>query len=491
MQNRPAVPELKDVRHVHLIAVCGTGMGSLAGMLKARGLRVTGSDQNVYPPMSTQLLAQGVEIREGYKAENVADKPDLVIVGNAVSRDHPEVLAVGELGLPYLSFPEALAHCFIRDRVSIVVAGTHGKTTTTSMMAWVLENAGLSPGFMIGGMAKNFGHNGRAGEGETFVSEGDEYDSAYFDKEPKFLHYRPTIGILTSVEFDHGDIYKDLSVIVEKFAKYVALVPSSGTLIACTDYPAIRDLIPASKAPVVTYGFEGTPDWSAADMEADGHGGTRFTLVRQGVRGESVTMPMTGRHNVLNALSVLAAGERLGLSTAAVQAGFNSFDGITRRQDLVATVDGISIYDDFAHHPTAIAETIDAIRMRHPGQRIIGIFEPRSNTSRRKVFQTEFPGALAHADLTILAPVFNAAKLSDEERLDVPQVIADIRARGAEAESPGDVDAIVDWLTEHCVSGDVVLIMSNGGFGGIHGKLSTALAQRVASGSRASDGGRQ
>lgn len=446
-------------------------MGSLAGMLKSLGLKVTGSDQNVYPPMSTQLRGQGIEIREGYKAENLADDPDLVIVGNAVSKTNPEVEALLAKGIPFVSFPEALETFFLAGRLPIVIAGTHGKTTTTSLTAWVLDHAGLAPGFMIGGVARNFGRNDRVGTGEPFVVEGDEYDSAFFDKEPKFLHYRPHIGVLTSVEFDHGDIYKSLDVLVEKFAKFVALPPKDGRLIACTDYPAIRGLLAGAAAPVVTYGLEGAPDFSAADIEGDGKGGCRFICVRKGKGARTWTLPMTGRHNVLNALSVLAVAEALGLSDDVVQAGFDTFHGIARRQDLVGTAAGVSVYDDFAHHPTAIAETIAAIRMRHPKQRVIGIFEPRSNTSRRNIFQNEFPAALAKADVAIVAPVFNADKLSDAERLDVAKVIADIRALGTPAENPGGVDAIVDYLGANAKAGDVVLVMSNGGFGGIHQKI--------------------
>lgn len=468
---RPPIPPLASVKHVHLIAVCGTGMGSLAGMLKSLGLKVTGSDQNVYPPMSTQLRGQGIEIREGYRPENLADDPDLVIVGNAVSKNNPEVEALLAKGTPFVSFPEALETFFLAGRLPVVIAGTHGKTTTTSLAAWVLEHAGMAPGFMIGGVARNFGRNDRVGTGKPFVVEGDEYDSAFFDKEPKFLHYRPHIGVLTSVEFDHGDIYKSLDVLISKFAKFVALPPHDGRLIACTDYLAIRDLLGGAAAPVVTYGLEGDPDLSAVDIEGDGKGGCRFKALRKGKAPRTFTLAMTGRHNVLNALSVLAVAEALGLDDEAVQAGFDTFQGIARRQDLVGTAAGVSVYDDFAHHPTAIAETIAAIRMRHPKQRIIGIFEPRSNTSRRNIFQNEFPGALAKADLAIVAPVFNADKLSDAERLDVAKVIADIRALGTPAECPDSVDAIVEYLGANAKAGDVVLVMSNGGFGGIHHKI--------------------
>jgi UDP-N-acetylmuramate: L-alanyl-gamma-D-glutamyl-meso-diaminopimelate ligase len=469
--------ELKDIRHVHLIAVCGTGMGSLAGMLKSLGLKVTGSDQNVYPPMSTQLRAQGIEIREGYKAENLADKPDLVVVGNAVSKTNPEVEALLAAQIPYVSLPEALEKFFLLTRKPVVIAGTHGKTTTTSLMAWVLDQCGLDPGFMIGGVAKNFGRNDRVGTGAPFVVEGDEYDSAFFDKEPKFLHYRPFIGVLTSVEFDHGDIYKSLDVLVEKFAKFVALPPPEGKLVACTDYATITGLLGQARAPVVTYGLTGTPDWGAAEIGPSGDGGTVFTVTRAGKPGRMYKLALTGRHNVLNALSVLAVADALGLAPADVQRAFSSFQGITRRQDLVGTAGGVAVYDDFAHHPTAIAETIDAIRMKHPGQRIIGLFEPRSNTSRRNIFQSEFPAALAHADYVIVAPVFNADKLSDAERLDVPKVIAHVNALGKPAACPGGVEEIVEHVAALARPGDVVLVMSNGGFGGIHGKLLARLGQ--------------
>jgi UDP-N-acetylmuramate: L-alanyl-gamma-D-glutamyl-meso-diaminopimelate ligase len=472
---RPEIPPLTKVRHVHMIAICGTGMGSLAGMLKSAGLKVTGSDQNAYPPMSTQLRGQGIEIREGYRAENLDDAPDLVVVGNAVSKTNPEVEALLARGIPFVSFPEALEHFFLASRMPVVIAGTHGKTTTTSLTAWVLDQCGLDPGFMIGGVAKNFGRNDRVGSGKPFAVEGDEYDSAFFDKEPKFLHYRPHVGVLTSVEFDHGDIYKSFDILVEKFAKFVALPPSDGLLIACTDYDAITKLLPGAKAPVVTYGLTGSPDFTAKKIEGTPDGGTAFTVERKGKPARTWRMSMTGRHNVLNALSVLAVAEYLGLPEDKVQAAFDSFQGITRRQDLVGTARGVSVYDDFAHHPTAIAETIAAIRMRHPGKRIIALFEPRSNTSRRNIFQKEFPPAFAEADFSLIAPVFNAEKLSDEERLDVAKVVADIRALGKEAENPDGVDAIVARVAALAREGDVVLVMSNGGFGGIHGKILQAL----------------
>lgn len=475
---RPTIPALQDIRHVHLIAVCGTGMGSLAGMLKERGLQVTGSDQNIYPPMSTQLVAQGVELREGYRAENIADQPDLVVVGNAVSRNNPEVEALLAGGIPFVSFPEALELFFLQNRLPVVITGTHGKTTTASLAAWVLDACGLAPGFMIGGMAKNFSHNGRTGTGEPFVIEGDEYDSAFFDKEPKFFHYGARIGVLTSIEFDHGDIYPDFSVLVGKFARFVSLIPPSGTLIACTDFESIRELLPQCPGRVVTYGFQGTPDWSATDIAATPGGGTRFTLLRRGEAAGTVTIPMTGRHNVANALSVLAVAETLQLAPADVQRGLDGFSGITRRQDLVAEVEGVSIYDDFAHHPTAVAETIEAIRMRHPQGRLFACFEPRSNTSRRKVFQDSYPQAFAGADLALVAPVFRAEALSDEERLDVPQLVSAIEALGVTAEAPESASAIIERLTALVKPGDVVLIMSNGGFEGIHQRLAQALEAR-------------
>lgn len=474
--NRPPVPALSAVKHVHMIAICGTGMGSLAGMLKSTGLRVTGSDQNVYPPMSTQLRGQGIEIREGYRPENLADKPDLVVVGNAVSKTNVEVEALLASGIPYVSFPEALEHFFLAGRTPVVIAGTHGKTTTTSLCAWVLDQAGLDPGFMIGGVARNFGRNDRVGTGAPFVVEGDEYDSCFFDKEPKFLHYRPHIGVLTSVEFDHGDIYKSLDILIEKFTKFIALVPADGLVIACTDFPEVTKLLGGAKAPVETYGLLGTPDWGASDIAPAPSGGTSFTLMRKGKAARRYTISMTGRHNVANALSVLAVAGRWSLPSDKVQAAFESFQGIARRQDLVGTARGVSVYDDFAHHPTAIAETIDAIRMRHPGKRIIAVFEPRSNTSRRNIFQNEFPAAFAHADHAVLAPVFNADKLTEAERLNIAQVADDIRKLGVSAETPASLEAIIEHIVKDAKEGDVVLIMSNGGFGGIHQKLLSALS---------------
>jgi UDP-N-acetylmuramate: L-alanyl-gamma-D-glutamyl-meso-diaminopimelate ligase len=473
--HREGDDRVTESRHIHLIAICGVGMSALAGMLQARGFRVTGSDQNVYPPMSTQLEALGIELRQGFSPDHLADHPDLIVVGNAVSRSNPEVRAMLEQGIPFLSFPQALAEFFLQDRHPIVVAGTHGKTTTASLMAWVLESAGLDPSYMIGGIPCNFGTNYKLGGGSFFVVEGDEYDTAFFDKGPKFLHYRPRSAILTSVEFDHADIYRDLSHVKEAFGRFVRILPPHGYLAAGIDFPHVMEVLAAVPCRWDGYGFSDRAHWRAVDVEADEEV-TRFLVQHQGQQLGTIHWALVGRHNIQNALGVIAVARRLGVSFGAIQKGLQSFAGVKRRQEVRGIVREITVIDDFAHHPTAIRETLAALRTRHDGRRLWAIFEPRSATSRRATFQDDFVEALAEADRVVIGGLFNPDNIPAEARLSPERLARDIARRcGKDAVHLPEVDAIVDHVSTAARPGDVVAIMSNGGFGGIHEKLLEAL----------------
>jgi UDP-N-acetylmuramate: L-alanyl-gamma-D-glutamyl-meso-diaminopimelate ligase len=464
-------------RHIHLIAICGTGMAALARMLKAAGYRVTGSDANVYPPMSTLLEREGIPYRIGFRPENIEPDTDLVVIGNAVSRTNPEVQSVLDRGIPYRSFPQALAEFFLTNRTPIVIAGTHGKTTTSALMAWVLESAGLDPGFLIGGWVINFGANSRPGTGRYFVVEGDEYDTAFFDKGPKFLHYRPHAAILTSIEFDHGDIYNDLDEIKTAFRKFVRLIPSDGILFAMDEDPNVRTVIRDVPCPQSTYGLNSTAGWCAEGIRFNSDG-VSFR-VRNGRQDLGLfRSPMVGRHNLVNALAVIGLASTLGLSPESIQKGIESFRGVKRRQEMLGEVAGVIVMDDFAHHPTAIRETLAGLRLRYPQRRIWAVFEPRSATSRRNVFQKEFPSSFDPADRIVIANIFAPEKLPAGLRLDPKQVAEDLRGLGKEAEFIPTTDEIVRTISPHLKSGDLVCVMSSGGFDGIHGKLLKALEQR-------------
>ena len=468
---------MPEPRHIHLIAICGVGMSALAGMLHTRGFRVTGSDQNVYPPISTQLAALGIELRQGFSPDHLADLPDLIVVGNAVSQSNPEVQAMLAQNLPFLSLPQALAEFFLGDRHPIVVAGTHGKTTTASLMAWVLESAGLDPSYMIGGIPRNFGTNYKLGSGAFFVVEGDEYDTAFFDKGPKFLHYRPRSAILTSVEFDHADIYRDLDHVKAAFRRFVHILPADGYLAIGIDFPHVHDLLTSVPCRWEGYGFSEPAAWQAIDVETTGEV-TRFVVQYQGRRMATLDWGLVGRHNIQNALAVMAVAHRLGVSFDDIRQGVQSFAGVKRRQEVRGVVRGITLIDDFAHHPTAIRETLAALRARYKGRRLWAIFEPRSATSRRATFQEDFVDAFAEADGVVIAGLFNPESIPSDARLSPERLAQDIACRYAkQAVYLPAVDAIVDHLAACIRPGDVVAILSNGGFGGIHEKLLEALQQ--------------
>ncbi len=470
------------MKNVHLIAACGVGMASLAGMLKEKGCRVTGSDANVYPPMSTQLETLGIRLTSPYAPENIPPDADLVVVGNAVSRGNPEAQEAVRRGVPTLSMPETVARFFIGDRESIVVAGTHGKTTTTSLAAWSLFDLGADPSFLVGGVPKNFPVSYRVGKGPHFVIEGDEYDTAYFDKGPKFLHYRPRIALLTSIEFDHADIYRDLDHVRESFRKLVVILPPDGLLVACADYPDVVGVVREARCPVIFYSTRdgALPAGSAAQgwaVRGTGEsGGMTGFRMEGGGRALDFRFPLPGLHNAANAAGVAIVLMRLGFPPGEIARAFERFEGVRRRQEVVGEFRGILVVDDFAHHPTAVRETIRAVRGRYPGRRIVAVFEPRSNTSRRKVFQKEFATAFAEADEVILAGVFGAEKIPEPERFSPEEVAAELHASGLAATVIPEVDAIVARLAAACRPGDLVLLMSNGGFGGIQEKIRTALS---------------
>jgi UDP-N-acetylmuramate: L-alanyl-gamma-D-glutamyl-meso-diaminopimelate ligase len=467
------------IKRVHLIGVCGTGMGSFAGMLKAAGHEVTGSDENVYPPMSTQLSHWGIEVMSGYRPENLdRARPDLVVVGNVVRAVNPEAVAMRERGLPHVSFPQALGERFIGPRHGVVVAGTHGKTTTSAMMGALLHHAGRDPSFLVGGVTRDFDSNFRLGAGPHFVVEGDEYDTAYFDKGPKFLHYRPRTAIFTSCELDHADIYRDERHYESAFERFVELLPADGFLAACARYESVRRIGGLARCRVESYGV-GCPgaDWEARDL-ALGPEGARFRLVRRGEPLAEVLLPVGGAHNVENALGVAAAATALGLSPAEISAGLGAFRGVKRRQEVRGTAGGVTVVDDFAHHPRAVKETLAAIRGRFPQGRILAAFEPRSNTSRRNLHQRDYAARETWgpaAEVFILRPA-PTISVPEAERLDVDAVVEDLTKGGLPARTFASVDGLVPAIAASARPGDVVVAMSNGAFGGIWGKLLEALS---------------
>ena len=468
-------------KHFHLIGVCGTAMGSLAGMLKAKGHRVTGSDKAFYPPMGDELKRLGIETHEGFSAANLDPAPDVVVVGNATSRGNPEIEYALNRKLRCASMPEVIREEFIRGKHSLVVAGTHGKTTTTSILAWVMEVGGLDPSFLIGGVAENFGASFKVAPSNYFAIEGDEYDTAYFDKGPKFLHYLPDLVILNNIEFDHADIYASLEEVKKAFRLLVNLIPSEGRLIAGWDSPVVREIVENPVAPqgvwcpIETYGVDREDaKWRAGQIEFLPEE-TRFTVFAGEKEWGNIRTPMAGMFNVRNCLAVIAAAETMGISRTAVIEALAGFKSVKRRMQVRGVVRGVTVIDDFAHHPTAIRETMLAVAQRYPGRRIVAVFEPRSWTTRKKVFQDVYPDAFAPASYVVIAPIFESHRLATDDQLSVPQVIDDLRRSGKEAYSIEGADAIVAHLIPHLRQDDVVVIMSNGGFGGIHAKLLEAL----------------
>ncbi|MCL6620740.1 MAG: UDP-N-acetylmuramate:L-alanyl-gamma-D-glutamyl-meso-diaminopimelate ligase [Syntrophobacterales bacterium] len=461
-------------RHIHLLGICGTGMAALAGILHEQGFVVTGSDEHVYPPMSTFLAGLGLAIREGYRPENLEPPPDLVVVGNVIRRENPEAQAVEARGLPRLSLPEALNRFLVNGRHSLVVAGTHGKTTTTALLAWLLYAAGLDPGFMVGGLSRNFASNYRVGAGPYVVLEGDEYDTAFFDKRPKLVHFQPRVAILTSVEFDHADIYPDLAAVCRAFRDWVAGLTPEATLLAWGDGPLVREVAASTPARRRFYGFGGENHWQAREVRPV-TGGMAFRVWRGGERFGEFTAPLLGRHNVLNCLAALAALMELGLTPGVLKEGLSGFQGVKRRQEPVCGYQGILVLDDFAHHPTAVAATLEAVREGHPGRRLLAVFEPRTNTSRRQVFQADYARAFGAADMVFVREPPDLWKVPEGERFSSERLVQDLRARGQEAFYFPDTDGLLAGLLNTVRPGDVVLVMSNGDFDHLVPRLCAAL----------------
>ena len=467
---------LKPGAHIHFMGICGTAMASLAGLMKDRGFHITGSDQNPYPPMSTQLEELGIKIQVGYRAENLQPRPDFVIVGNVISKSNPEAEALLKTDIPYTSLPKALGEFIIENRESIVVSGTHGKTTTTSLMAWVSEVCHKKAGFMIGGIAKNFSRSFRNPEGNYFIIEGDEYDTAFFDKVPKFIHYKPKHVILTSVEFDHADIYRDLDHVKEAFSMLMKLIPQNGTLLACREDQNVMSLTKFAKVDqLYTYGFQADSDFRAKVIST----GLDLTHFEVSFKGQSLgefKMPLSGDYNVLNATAAVGVAHSQGWDLNLVKKAFETFEGIKRRQEVLGEPGGVLLIEDFAHHPTAVRETIKGIQAKYQGRPILAVFEPRSATSRRKVFQKDYVEAFSvGVKQAILAKAFDQSKIDSEDRFSSEELVEDLNLKKISAHVFHNSDEIVAHIQKVAVRGDLVLIMSNGGFDGIYGKLMKAL----------------
>ncbi len=464
------------VSHIHLLGICGTGMGALAGMLQSAGYRVSGSDEHVYPPMSDYLAGLGIPVMSGYRPENLAERPDLVVIGNVIRAVNPEAQAVAAAGIPYLSFPQTLSRYFIDGKTSLVVCGTHGKTTTSSLLATLLQHAGQEPSFMIGGIVQAFGRNFNLGSGPYFVAEGDEYDTAFFDKGPKFLHYQPKICILTSVEFDHADIYADFAAVQAAFRRLVKILPPDGCLVACLDDPTVAEIAAEASCPVVGYGEAAGRDFRVTDLAVTPNG-TTFTITKNGARFGAFTSRMPGRHNALNSAAVIAVLDRLGIDAATIASGLSVFQGVRRRQEVRGVERGVTVIDDFAHHPTAVRETLDALRQAYAGHRLIAVFEPRTNSSRRRVFQEAYVAAFDHADQVVVREPVALAQLAEEERFSSAQLVAELKGQGRDARYFATTEEILAHLGGQLRPGDVVAILSNGGFDNIHTRLLDLLRQ--------------
>ncbi|HJQ34081.1 MAG TPA: UDP-N-acetylmuramate:L-alanyl-gamma-D-glutamyl-meso-diaminopimelate ligase [Pyrinomonadaceae bacterium] len=469
--------------HYHLIGICGTAMASLAGMLQARGHRVTGSDENVYPPMSTMLEGLGIPVGQGYKPEHLEPAPDCVVVGNAMSRGNAEVEETLNRRLVYRSQAEVVKEEFIRGRRSLVVAGTHGKTTTTSIATWVMERGGLNPSFLVGGVVQNFGASFRVTDSDYFIIEGDEYDTAYFDKGPKFMHYLPETAIVGNIEFDHADIYKDLDAVKLAFRRLMNLVPVNGRLVAGWDSPNVREVVASFgdklQTRLETYGFSEDARWRASDVDYSG-ALTRFRVLRDGAEWGEFETPLIGDFNVLNCLAVIVAADAWGVSREQIKDALSTFQSVKRRMQVRGLERGVAVIDDFAHHPTAVRETLRALGDKYKGRRLVAVFEPRSATSRLAVFQKDYAEAFDRADYVVLSTVFAREKGSVYgQLLDTEELTREIaERRDRPALCLDGADSIVEHLAPLLKEGDVVAVMSNGGFGGIHDKLLDALRDR-------------
>lgn len=463
-------------KHLHLIGICGTAMASLAGLLNQRGFDVTGSDAAAYPPMSDFLASLGISVAQPFDVRNLNPRPDLVVVGNAISRGNAELEQVLDTRIPFCSLPQILHEEFLAGKEVLVVAGTHGKTTTTSMLSWIFHSAGLEPSFLIGGIAENFGSSFALDQGRHFILEGDEYDTAFFDKGPKFLHYFPDAVVLTSVEFDHADIYKDLDAVETSFKRLVNLVPRRGRIVAFDTGESVERSIAKAFCPVERYGLKEKSTWQVGNMRF-GPEHTSWSVVSSGQLWADFEFHLAGEYNVLNATAAAAMAAGYGISREQIQAALATFKSVKRRLEVKARVNGVTIIDDFAHHPTAIAGTLTALRARYPGARLWAVLEPRSNTLRRNVFQKELALSLALADEVVVAGVFKSESIPQPERLDLMAVATDLEQLGKRARIISGADGIVQVIAPELRAGDVIAILSNGGFDGIYEKLPSRLKE--------------
>jgi UDP-N-acetylmuramate: L-alanyl-gamma-D-glutamyl-meso-diaminopimelate ligase len=453
------------IKKIHLIGICGTAMGSVAGMLRDQGYEVSGSDERVYPPMSTFLQEKGIRIMDGYHPSNLDHQPDLVVIGNAISRGNPELEHALDQRFYYMSLPETLKHFFLRSTHNLVVTGTHGKTTTTSLLAWLFDDAGWEPSFMIGGIPLNFLQGCKKQAGHHWILEGDEYDTSFFDKRSKFVHYLPELVIINNIEFDHADIYANLDEIKKSFRRLVDIIPRNGMIILNADDPSSIEVTRKSQSQLLEVGFSENAAIRITGLSTGPEGSSFYLL------GHSFTVPLYGRHNVHNAAMTIVAAHNYQIPLTKIQESLRRFQGIKRRMEVRGEKRGITVVDDFGHHPTALSETIDAFRQRYPGRRLWALFEPRSNTTRRAIFQKELPLALAKADGVFISSIARAEQLDPSDRLNVDQIVTDIGKQGSQAWHEKDADSIVDQLTPRLKSGDVVAVFSNGGFDGLIDKL--------------------
>lgn len=460
----------RSVRHIHLIAICGTAMGALACLLKERGFTITGSDQHVYPPMSDFLLQKGIRLFEGYGPDNLQSSPDLVVVGNAVSKDNPEVVAMQAKGIPYCSMPQAINRFGAEGKQQIVITGTHGKTTTSSFIAWMLTCADRDPSFLIGGIVSNFDSNFRLGRGDHIVLEGDEYDTAFFDKGPKFLHYTPEISVLTSVEFDHADIFDDLDHIKSTFDRLLRKLPGRSVLMAFDQDANIDELLPRANCRTCRYGVHPDSEWRLGQVEiAPPY--TRFQVLYHNRVWAEFKTRMIGRHNLGNLLAGIAVGAHIGLSPEQIGHALETFKGVRRRQEIRGVKNGVTVMDDFAHHPTAVLETVNAVKSFYKDRRVIAVFEPRTNSSMRNIFQGRYATVFDGADLVCIRKPPLLKKIPAAERFSSEQLVADLNHRGNKAVYFPDTESIIDYLVAEAGRDDVILVMSNGGFDNIHTRL--------------------
>ncbi len=473
---------MSDGKHIHVIGISGSAMAPLAGMLREHGYRVTGSDSGVYPPASTLLDKLGISFFHTFDAAHLSPAPDLVVVGNIIARGNPELEEVLDQKIPYRSMPEILEEVFLPERHSIVVSGTHGKTTTTAMLAWIFHTAGKRPNFLVGGVAENFGKSYGLGGGDEFILEGDEYETAFWDRGPKFFHYHPDDLIVTSLEYDHADIYRDFETYELAFRRLVNLVPRRGRVVIWGDTeesgPALRRAAEKAFCPVETYGFSAGNDWVASELAVDG-GGMKFRVTYRGNVFGEFALAASGRHNVLNAMAAAAVGHGRGIGAEVLAKALATFRSVKRRMDVKGEVRGVLVVDDFAHHPTAVRATIEAARARWPRRRLWAILEPRSNSMRRKVFEETLPVALALADRVVLAGVFRAQQLGDENRLEPETVAERVRELGKSARVFPSADGIAEQVSMEAEAGDVLLVMSNGSFDGLCEKMLAKLGQPV------------